>query len=814
LCLGHAGPLAGQWTHRYPKLAGLSHHVYLEGYELPTLTAGPFEPAPSPDGTRIAFASRGWIWLFDPATKEATRLTAGAGIDSRPAWSPDGQRVAFVRDNTKITTIVIRELKSGAERVVVEDQAIALDPAFTADGGTLYYSSSVAGDLDIWKLDLASGTKTRITEGKGLELKPMPHPDGKRLVYLSKPAVGGNGVAVRELASGQERMLASGAILSMLRPALSPDGRVVAMNWPTSNASGWDLRLIGVDQPGPTVILTEARGLPLAPAWTPDGRQVLFAEANDRQAMELFRVPAGGGATSGIAVAGWNWGAPTGRLRIVTRRADQSSRLTPARLAVADGAGHPLVPEEGQSRFDGQNGVTFFYGNGTIELEAPAGPIDVMAVLGIATPPAKQRVTIRPGETETVTLDLQPVWDARAHGWLAGEHHFHLNYGGPYRLAPDDLVPMANGEDMDVLTPLLANLHLRFEDQPNFAWHHVRERPFIAWGQEVRAHFFGHVGLINTPDLFWPWIWGPGYEVYGQDDRPNRDPLEHARREGGVNFYVHPIMKPEPFTPENQGGIPVGFVPDLVQGFIDGLEVACLWSDELGTMDLWYRALNFGMPLAPTAGTDVMNNFYRTMAVGTTRVYVRTDSALGIRGYYDGLKAGRSFVTNGPLLDFHVGTATPGDVLPDRPKRVTWTLDVHSAVPVERIEVVVNGSVVTTSAGLTAAGSKTTTGTIDLPVGGWIAARAIGGATTAWPAMDSYAFAHTAPIWIGRKGSTTPATRQRAAADLLAALDVAERSMQKAYGGAPGPRLVEHYRAARAILAPIAGGESVSGHEE
>src|SRR5262249_35558143 len=157
--------------------------------------------------------------------------------------------------------------------------------------------------------------------------------------------------------------------------------------------------------------------------------------------------------------------------------------------------------------------------------------------------------------------------------------------------------------------------------------------------QEVRAHFFGHVGLINTPDLFWPWIWGPGYEVYGQDDRPNRDPLEHARREGGVNFYVHPIMKPEPFTTENLGGIPVGFVPVLVPGWVAGLEVACLWSDELGTMELWYRALNFGAPVAPTAGTDVMNNFYRTMAVGTTRVYVRTDSTLGIRGYYDGLKA-------------------------------------------------------------------------------------------------------------------------------------------------------------------------------
>ncbi|MEX1051381.1 MAG: hypothetical protein WEC54_07495, partial [Gemmatimonadales bacterium] len=66
-------PAGAQWTNRYPKLDGYSHHVYLEGYELPTMNVGPTDPAVSPDGSRVAFSARGWIWVLDVATGQATR---------------------------------------------------------------------------------------------------------------------------------------------------------------------------------------------------------------------------------------------------------------------------------------------------------------------------------------------------------------------------------------------------------------------------------------------------------------------------------------------------------------------------------------------------------------------------------------------------------------------------------------------------------------------------------------------------------------------------------------------------------------------
>ena len=74
--------------------------------------------------------------------------------------------------------------------------------------------------------------------------------------------------------------------------------------------------------------------------------------------------------------------------------------------------------------------------------------------------------------------------------------------------------------------------------------------PLIRFGQEIRSHFLGHMGLIETRDLYWPWVWGPGYQVYGSDDRTNGEVLDFAHSRGGLGYYVHPVGSPEPFTDE------------------------------------------------------------------------------------------------------------------------------------------------------------------------------------------------------------------------------------------------------------------------
>jgi len=107
------------------------------------------------------------------------------------------------------------------------------------------------------------------------------------------------------------------------------------------------------------------------------------------------------------------------------------------------------------------------------------------------------------------------------------------------------------------------------------------------------------------------------------------------------------------------------------------------------------------------------------------------------------------------------------------------------------------------------AGSRTYRGNVGLTAGGWVAARARGGEPV-WPAMDSYAFAHSNPVWIGRVGSTDRAAMRRSAAALGPVVDAAECRLIAGYGGAENvPRILEAFAAARRRLAEAArSGES------
>ena len=134
--------------------------------------------------------------------------------------------------------------------------------------------------------------------------------------------------------------------------------------------------------------------------------------------------------------------------------------------------------------------------------------------------------------------------------------------------------------------------------------------------------------------------------------------------------------------------------------------------------------------------------------VGMNRVYVKTTGA-SHEAFLRGLKAGRTFATNGPLVTITVDGHEPGDEFALAPGTSTVSVKVwlRSIVGVEKLEVVSNGAVVAT---IPLGGDRTradTTLSIALDRSAWITVRAW--SSHADPLVfDNYPFATTSPVYV------------------------------------------------------------------
>ena len=109
---------------------------------------------------------------------------------------------------------------------------------------------------------------------------------------------------------------------------------------------------------------------------------------------------------------------------------------------------------------------------------------------------------------------------------------------------------------------------------------------------------------------------------------------------------------------------------------------------------LWYRYLNCGFPLTATAGTDKMTTF---VTVGANRVFAQVEGEFTYQNWINALKAGRTFITNSPLISFSVNGSAPGSRIATSSKRGS-TLEISatadSQLPYHHLEVVCNGRVI------------------------------------------------------------------------------------------------------------------------
>jgi len=129
---------------------------------------------------------------------------------------------------------------------------------------------------------------------------------------------------------------------------------------------------------------------------------------------------------------------------------------------------------------------------------------------------------------------------------------------------------------------------------------------------------------------------------------------------------------------------------------------------------------------------------------------------LAIEPWLKGLKEGRTFATNGPLLGLTLGDRQVGEELrlPAGENQVKFHAWMRSLVPIDHLQVVCNGEVVRDLNASPGEPEVTTDGTIPLTRSGWCVLRAWS-EKAEHPVLDLYPYATTSPIYVNVAGSVT-----------------------------------------------------------
>ena len=296
---------------------------------------GLWPPVWSPDGRRIAFVrGRGAhkygnaerdsdIYLANADGSGRRRLTQSPQRDGDPVWSPDGRRLAFVRVRYGVgdrllgfgDIYLVNADGSGLRRLVRAISPLvrmpggptwgfSANPAWSPDGRRIAFVSNRDGSDDIFVVNADGSGLRNLTRSRGNDHDPVWSPDGRVIAFQGH----------RARPSEQERAVCRGHCDREEIYTVNADGsglRRLTRNWGGDGAPAWspdgrkilyqhrnDIWVMNADGTGKRDItrsVTQPFAIDGGAAWSPDGRKIVFiSNRGDGKGLEIYVMSADG----------------------------------------------------------------------------------------------------------------------------------------------------------------------------------------------------------------------------------------------------------------------------------------------------------------------------------------------------------------------------------------------------------------------------------------------------------------------------------------------------------------------------------------
>ena len=207
-----------------------------------------------------------------PMVRGIRRLSSGhAGHAGQFDVSADGTLVYQLESSTARDLPLVRAAENGGAEVLWQTEDYLLEPDVAPDGRSLLVTRGAGSEWDVWRFDFESGTPTRMTFEPGSEGRTVWAPDSQRFVYTKTTDVGVGVFSLAVDGRGEpEAVLEPGRFWYPVARAWHPDGRRLLFS-----ARG-GLHLLDLETGDVEAFFEHRQYSPFEATFSPNGRYVAY----------------------------------------------------------------------------------------------------------------------------------------------------------------------------------------------------------------------------------------------------------------------------------------------------------------------------------------------------------------------------------------------------------------------------------------------------------------------------------------------------------------------------------------------------------
>ena len=221
------------------------------------------------------------IYISDYDGENQKRVTVGKTLNIAPRWSPDTRSIAYTSYRRGGANIFISNIFQGTLDEVTKGDKVGENwlPAWSPDGTKLAFSSTRDGNPEIYVVNRDGSGLRRLTNNPSIDITPTWSPSGTQIAFTSDRSgtpqiyvVGADGLNLSKKTSESY----------CDRPTWSP-APFNEIAFASRSGPGFDIKVIDLST-GVTKALTFGEGTNESPAFSPNGRHLVFTSTRSGKA--------------------------------------------------------------------------------------------------------------------------------------------------------------------------------------------------------------------------------------------------------------------------------------------------------------------------------------------------------------------------------------------------------------------------------------------------------------------------------------------------------------------------------------------------